>query len=222
MCTYPLELLDGHLFIELDGARWLIDTGAPTSFGDPGSVSIEGENLDLPRQHNGLTVQALRDFVGVTIAGLLGTDVLNLFDHVYRISDGKITLSQSELHLDGDCATLKFLAGTPIVDIRIGGLRTPVFFDTGAQLSYLRDDLLAGWPAAGEGTDFYPGVGEFQIQTFSVSLSLAGVPFTVRCGALPGLLGMTVLPASVHGILSNAILHSRVVGYFPRRCSMVV
>jgi hypothetical protein len=40
---------------------------------------------------------------------------------------------------------------------------------------------------------------------------------TLRCGQLPGLLGMSLMMADVQGILGNAILERKTVGYFPRR-----
>src|SRR5690554_3528836 len=33
MAMMPLHSLDGHLFVEVDRALWLLDTGAPASFG---------------------------------------------------------------------------------------------------------------------------------------------------------------------------------------------
>ena len=32
-CSYPLTLHEGHLLIEVDGRRYLVDTGSPSSIG---------------------------------------------------------------------------------------------------------------------------------------------------------------------------------------------
>ena len=45
------------------------------------------------------------------------------------------------------------------------GVERRMFFDTGAQISYLQDDVLDTFPSAGPVTDFYPGVGQFQTET---------------------------------------------------------
>ena len=36
MNTLPLQVREGHVFVELGGELWLVDTGAPTSFGTSG------------------------------------------------------------------------------------------------------------------------------------------------------------------------------------------
>ena len=53
-------------------------------------------------------------------------------------------------------------------------------------------------------------------------MSFGGVVFTLRCGTLPGLLGMRLLVAGTQGTVGNAILKNRTVGYFPRRRVMVL
>lgn len=97
-----------------------------------------------------------------------------------------------------------------------------MFFDTGAQVSYFQDDLLATFPPAGVVSDFYPGVGQFETDTFMVPFVLGEEAFSLRCGQLPDLLGMTLQMARVQGIVGNAILRDRMVGYFPRRRMMAL
>jgi hypothetical protein len=65
--------------------------------------------------------------------------------------------------------------------------------------------------------DFYPGFGEFETATHHVPVSLGSLSETLRCGCLPGLLGMSLMMADTQGILGNAILYGRTAGYFPRR-----
>ncbi len=45
MTTLPLHLRNGHLFLETAGALWLLDTGAPTSFGLP--LTLAGQQFRL-------------------------------------------------------------------------------------------------------------------------------------------------------------------------------
>ncbi|HNQ90149.1 MAG TPA: hypothetical protein PKM73_16145, partial [Verrucomicrobiota bacterium] len=46
MNTLPLRFKDGHLFVEIGGELWLLDTGAPTSFGTWRSLTISGERAN--------------------------------------------------------------------------------------------------------------------------------------------------------------------------------
>jgi len=220
--TLPLQLRDGHVFVEIAGELWLLDTGAPAGFGASPAVTIAGERFELNADYLGLTAATLSEFVGVPCAGLLGADVLGRFDHIFDSAAGQLTVSTAELSHSGQQVRLDDLLGIPIVTAHIGGRPYRMFFDTGAQISYLQEDALKGFPAAGRVADFYPGFGQFETDTHEVEISLEGVPFTLRCGTLPGLLGMSLLVSGTDGIVGNAILSERTVGYFPRRGVMVL
>jgi hypothetical protein len=222
MNTLPLKLRDEHLFVELEGELWLLDTGAPTSFGRFPTLSIAGKQFGLGTDYLGLNAATLSQFVGVPCMGLLGADVLSQFDHIFDTAGGQLSVSTAELSHSGQSVRLEEFMGIPIVTVRIGGKDYRMFFDTGAQISYFQDDSLMEFPFAGNVTDFYPGVGQFETGTYEVPVSLGGVTFTLRCGMLPGLLGMTLMMANTKGIVGNTILANRTVGYFPRRDLLVL
>ena len=121
------------------------------------------------------------------------------------------------------CAHLcaDFLA-IPIIKANIDGTIRPMFFDTGAQISYFQDESLTAFPTAGTITDFYPSLGQFETETCSVDVTLENVRYTLRCGSLPGLLSVTLSMANTEGIIGNEILRNRVAGFFPRRQKLVL
>lgn len=217
MNTLPLQLRQGHLFVELGGELWLLDTGAPSSFGTLRSITIAGEQFSLGTTYLGLSAATLSQFVGVPCVGLLGADVLGCFDHIFDTASGRLSVSASELSHSGQSVRLDEFMGIPIVSARVGGSDYRMFFDTGAQISYFQDASLAGFAPAGSVTDFYPGVGRFQTDTHEVPVSLGDTSFLLRCGSLPGLLGATLMMADTQGIIGNQVLIDRVVGFFPRR-----
>jgi len=212
-----LILKDGHPFVELEGRLWLFDTGAPTSFGDVQSITIDGEQAALGSNYMGLSAETLSRFVGVQCSGLLGADILGNFDHILDCASGTISVSKSELPHSGQRLSLSEFMGIPILTARIAGHDYRMFFDTGAQISYFQDDSLAEFPDAGSVTDFYPGVGQFHTDTHQVDVALGTISITLRCGILPGLLGATLKMADTQGIIGNQVLVNRIVGYFPRR-----
>lgn len=217
MAILQLQFRDSHIFVVLNDELWLVDTGASTSFGTPSELSIAGEQFKLGTSHQGLTADMLSQFVGVPCVGLIGADILGRFDHIFDVAGGTLTISASELSLSGQRIRLTEFTGVPIVTARIGARDYRMFFDTGAQISYLQDGSLANWPSAGSMTDFYPGFGRFETETYEVQVSLGGVTFTLRCGTLPDSLGSTLMMANTVGIIGNAILANQSVGYFPRR-----
>lgn len=218
--TYPLHFERGHLFIELDDEKWLIDTGAPNTFGARAFV-INGQRVEPLTSDRGLNAETLSRYVQVSCVGLIGVDVLNRFDHLFDVSGQTLTVSDEQLPHNGTAVDLDAFIGIPIVTAWIGGRDHRMFFDTGAQLSYLEDDALAGFPAAGSFEDFYPGIGPFRLETRRVGMSVGGIPFSLRTGALPEALGTALMMARTTGIISNAVMADRVVGYFPRRRRMV-
>jgi hypothetical protein len=222
MTELPLHLRDGHLFLELDGALWLLDTGAPASFGAAGTVTIEGRPFELERSYVGLDAATLSGWVGVPCAGLLGADVLGEFDALLDAPRGRATVSSATLEHTGTSIALEQFMGIPIFAVEVRGARHRMFFDTGAQVSYFQDDALSTFPAAGKVQDFYPGVGRFETDTFTVDAAIGGVPFRLRCGSLPPLLVLTLPMAGVSGIVGNELLADRAVGYFPRRGLLVL
>jgi len=222
MSTLPLHFRVGHLFVEAGGAWWLLDTGAPASFGSVPTLSLAGQQVQLGSNYIGLTPASLSQFVGVECAGLLGADVLGQFDLLLDASHNIVAVSTAELQHSGQFLRLDEFMGIPIVSVKIRGADFRMFFDTGAQVSYFQDDSLTDFPPAGTMTDFYPGVGQFRTETHDVEVTVGATAFTLRCGTLPGLLGATLMLAGTQGIIGNQVLIERSVGFFPRRRLLVL
>ena len=220
MATLPLLLRNEHLFVETAGGLWLVDTGAPTSFGP--ALTVAGEQFRLRNSSLGLTAETLSEFVGVECVGLLGADVLGRFDTVLDLPNGRVTISTDQLAHGGVAVRLDEWMGIPIVGVAIRGVAYRMFLDTGAQVSYFQHETLTSFPAIGRVTDFYPGFGKFETETYAVDLRLGGFEFTLHCGQLPGLLGATLLVAGTHGVIGNHVVRDRQVGYFPRRSLLVL
>jgi hypothetical protein len=222
MTTYPLHLRDGHLFLQLDGALWLLDTGSPSSFGTQPGPSIAGRQFDISPEFHGLDVASLGKFVGVNAAGLLGADVLNEFNWLFDVRASVATIGPDRATLLGTEVPFESRMGLPVLNVSITDREHRMIFDTGAQLSYLHTDGLAQFPGVGRMEDFYPGFGTFETETHDVPMRLGGIPFTVRCGALPALLQTTLSLFGTEGIIGNQMLGSRTMGYFPSRGVMVI
>jgi SAM-dependent methyltransferase len=222
MDTYATQFFNGHLFVKIGDDLWIIDTGAPTSFGDPDILTIGTLEFSVASDFMGMNASALVEFIDHPVAGLLGMDVLGKFDLLIDAPRSRLVLSTETLDLQGAAISCDSVSGIPTVDVQIDGHFNNWFFDTGAQVSYWQDDSIANYPDAGDITDFFPSFGEFTTQTHHVTISLAGSAFSFRCGSLPGLLGMSLSMAGVNGILGSEILKGRVTGFFPRRNQLVL
>lgn len=222
MQTNQLILENGHPFITLPEGTFLLDTGAPTSFGRVSPIILDRQSFALPPGYMGLTAQVLSTYVGRETDGILGADILNQFDILIDLPQSRVCFSTAPMECDGEVLPLDFCMGVPIVASTVSGKSVKMFFDTGAQISYLQDDGLSSFPAEGIVTDFYPGVGQFSTDTFRTPIQLGCAVYELRCGRLPTLLGMTLMLAGTGGIIGNEILRGRLAGYFPRRRRLVV
>ncbi len=215
----PLYFRNGHVFVEIGRNLWLLDTGSPASFGGEGLI-LAGREFHPPTDYLGLTVKKLSNHVSVECAGLLGCDILNCFDVVMDLPGERIEFSSEELPTGGQTIPIEdVVEGIPIVPAAINQAEQRMFFDTGAGISYWQDIAsLETFPPAGEIVDFYPGMGEFRLETYRVDVTLGPLTATCRCSALPASLqGLLQMAENVSGIIGNEIMRDRKIGYFPRR-----
>lgn len=222
MESYPLTLEDGHLFVGLAEGRFLFDTGAPRSFGRVSPVKLEDQSFDIQPSYLGLTAEVLSTWLGRETDGLLGGDIINEFDTLIDVPQSRIGFSVVPLQCVGVELTLDEVMGVPILHATIGREPVRMFFDMGAQISYLQIESLAGFPAEGSVTDFFPSIGQFCTESFRVPIQIDGSRYELRCGRLPALLGMTLMLAGTQGIVGNEVVRERVAGYFPRRGRLVL
>src|SRR5690606_22962028 len=171
------------------------------------TVTLAGEAFDVAGDYLGLDAATLSRFVGVDCAGLLGAEVLGRFDLILDVPTGTLEVSTSELELAGVEIPLDEFMGIPIVSGRVRSRDYRLFFDTGAQISYLQDDdVRSTFPAADSVTDFCPGIGQFETDTHIVDVVLGEFEARLRCGSLPGRLGATLMLAGTQGIVGNEVL----------------
>ena len=71
-----------------------------------------------------------------------------------------------------------------LVTAAIDGTPARLFFDRRAALVYSIQPS-SSTPAEGTATDFHPGWGRFQIDTFRVRIQLGEQDHDLRCGRLP-------------------------------------
>lgn len=213
----PLALRNGHLFVQFGGEELLLDTGAPCSFNSSQALEVAGRHFTLQDSYLGLTRSELSDLVCTDTSGLIGVDVLSSFDVVMDLPNGTITFSTGPLEFGGCPVALEEFMGIPICCAHVGGRDFRMFIDTGAQISYIHPEVLRTFPHAGTVSDFYLGIGQFQVETHMVDVMVGETTFALRCGNLPELLDVTIRLAGAQGIIGNEMVLGRTVGYSSRR-----
>jgi hypothetical protein len=208
--TYPLTVHAGHLLMEVDGRRYLVDTGSPWSLGRA-PVRLAGREFAMQSSDlMGHTCEALAGMVGTPFAGLLGTDILGEFDLEVSLRDGTLTLSEGLLEMP-DGLPVELVQGVPLLECEVAGKPVRMFFDTGAPLSYLGEETVQGCAALGEAEDFHPLLGRFRVPTFSVPVTAWAQSMTVRAGQMPMVLEMALSLGGADGILGTEVLEHGVL-----------
>ena len=220
------------IYIELDESLWVFDTGSPGSFGSKSSASICGRTFKVPSSYLGISISSIGKHVVPKCVGLLGMDILGQFDFNIDLSSESIEVSTEKLICDGieiqlETTSIEGLEAltsseVPAINAHIDGRNFRMVFDTGAEISYLQDDIINSFPEAGHFKDSYPGFGNFDTDTYRIDLTLQSEKFLVRCGRLPYSVGIPLTALGVQGIVGNEILKNRKVGFFPRRNIMVI
>ena len=201
--THPLVFRNNHLYVEIEGALWVYDTGADSSFGNR-STGLLGPKEDIPELYAGqFSAEDISGFLGETVAGIIGADIINRYDHIIDLKTSRLTVSDGDLTSEGIVQPLELFMGVPMLKANIGGATHSLFFDTGAQISYFQGIAPADAVDAGDLEDFFPTVGPFRTQTKHINVGLNVLSHTLRCGKLPGMMGMALSMANVSGMRPN-------------------
>jgi hypothetical protein len=214
---HPMKLHDGHVLVDSAGMTVLMDTGSPFSVG--ASEFPFGGSMVTPRSSfGGVTIESLSREVGASIDALVGMDVIADIDLRLDVPNSRIEITRDEMKLSNNAPHLRFVCGIPILKADLAGNRqVSLVFDTGAKLSYLRHDFLAGAEPYRKGVDFYPGHGRFVTSVYRVTLGLAGAAHEVDFGILPDRLERTLLSGLADGIVGSELLVGREVVLASRR-----
>jgi hypothetical protein len=219
---YPLELQRDHLLLRLPEGYWIVDTGSPQSFGDHRTVNLANKVFEVSSNLMGLDAKTLSGLSGIRVQGLIGTDILNEFDILFDVPAGEVTFSDLPLSNDGKSISIDFVMGVPTTNLEIQGREVAMVFDTGATFSYWQAPELDSFSEKEIRMDYFPGIGEFEVKTFHVPITLGDLEFQLECGRLPEMLGLTLSLIGVEGILGNEFFREIKLGYLPRRKQIVL
>lgn len=216
----PLVFKRQHLFIHTAAGLWVYDTGSPVTIGETGFNPLNSNAVKFR------SMSDISEFLGVKVVGLIGTDVLNAYDHLIDLREGHLCLefSEAKLTCEGRAQSLDFISleagvkpSIPTLRASVGDQEATYIFDTGAQLSYRIGQKPEGHVPCTPADDFWLPIGEFNTETYHAQVTLSGFSPSARFGVPPPLLTQTLNANAVTGIIGNELMIGRLTGYFPRR-----
>ena len=219
---YKLKYCNGHIYAEIEGFDWLIDTGSPSSFGKVSSIKILDKTFELEDSLLDLNADTLSEYVNHQVVGLLGTNVLNEFNILFEVKNKIIIFSEDKIEITGEVFNIKEVMGVPVIQTQVDNKEISVMFDTGAQLSYFQREIIDKEDSLGIVKDFYPGIGYFDTETAMINIKLGQLNYTVQSGYLPKNMNMGLLMTGTEGIIGNDIMLESAIGYFPKENKLVL
>jgi hypothetical protein len=207
MNTFPVKFLDGHIIAHMKKFDYIMDTGSPFSFGRGTTVVINGKNFPINSVgFGGVTADSISKLSGLKVDGLIGMDILIHFD--IRFTRNQITFSVTPIHHAGTAIKLPVDTGmvVPIITLNIGHKDRKIFFDTGAKLSYLSEDLLVG-VSTGEVEDFHPSIGTYKTKVYEIDVIIDGKVETLTFGSLPSSIRMLLQMSQTKGVIGTQLLN---------------
>jgi hypothetical protein len=205
---YPLQLFNGHAIVHTQNDVILLDTGAPMSLHNNSQFHFEETLHRCNSGLRGVTTGSISELLGMDITALMGADVLSRYHVLLDYRNLQAKFSTDPIVFEGRTIGLESFMGIPIIKLTISGNEHRFFLDTGAQYSYVSEQLIRTFPPAGEVQDFYPGVGQFQISCHDVELMLGADVFNARCGNPPALVQQMLTMGNCQGIIGADLFNN--------------
>ncbi len=208
METISITKEQGHILFSIGDKRALLDTGSPTSIATE-AFGFLGEQHNLPRNLMGVAPQTMADVTGFPFDILIGCDILSHYTMRLRWTDGYLDIGEDIP--DGNlCTPLQTLEGLPIFPLHLQGAQVKGILDTGAHLSYIDPERVAGRSRSGRREDFHPCVGRFFADTYSMPTALDHSPVNIEYGIMPdglaALLGIVLQLAGASAVVGTQLL----------------
>ena len=215
MAKETFELVAGHIFIEKEGKRFLLDTGSPISFGSAGSVRLFGNSVSLVANAPPLDAIAIGKQVGnlatppldLVLDGLLGTPLFRGLALTVDWEARTVTTRSAGTETRGWRGDQ--IGGLPSALLFINGRQITAVPDTGARSCFADPRLLAGSPVVGKTRDFFPGHGSFETTVHSVQLGLDGETETFRVAGAPPVIVKAMRAAGADALIGTDLMMRR-------------
>ena len=204
MRTYNTQIVHGYLIVMVDGKPCVLDSGSPFSVGYA-PLLVAGREFPVYDSYLDVCPAYLADHIGTRVEGLIGADILAHFNVHIRREEQLIEFS-SHASTGAVLLPLSSFMNIPILPIKVAGRVVRAFFDTGATLSYLLPEHLADFESCGKQEDFYPLLGNFMTDVYSIGVGIGGEECEFRFGELPEELRMMLEAGQVQAIIGTELL----------------
>ncbi|MDF1667397.1 MAG: hypothetical protein P1V97_36965 [Planctomycetota bacterium] len=224
VAIFPIKVVNKHIILLLPEGPCLLDTGSPYCIGAR-SFQFLGQDRRKAEDFMGIALTDLGPHIGADIEFLIGANALETVSFVIDWERLEFRVSEDPLCLEGVKIELEMTAPVPIVNPRVNGISRRLFFDTGAQISYLNKVHLADLKSQETVKDFHPSIGEYETPSYSLDVRFSPKlesETAMAFGVLPEVLERALLPSKVDGIIGSEIFETHLGGFDYRESLMIL
>lgn len=207
---YKIELFEGHVLINVDEKKYLIDTGSQITLSKESNIKLADKIYsDVMSNFLGLNIDEIEKLLGRQIDGLIGADILSDFIVTFDLINMILVLSDQINYEGRNSFELGFVMGIPIINCFINKKSVKLIIDTGAHLSYLNPELTNNEQPVGKKRDFHPMIGRFETDIYKLTTTINSINIDVTYGNLPEMLQTLVSLTGASGIVGFDIFKDR-------------
>ena len=197
---YRYELLNNHYVADIDGKKFLIDTGNTYSFqvdAIPGNIVIDGYPHQLTPETRLDTEEKKRktyDLIGCPyLDGFIGIDIIKKTGlTIYK--DGWLEFAIRDV-LGSIRTELSQYRGYFLVKAQSNGVSGSMLVDLGATVGYgIREAFCGETPYCLDKYDYNPELGEMHSKMYHQDVTIAGITRTMDMGYNKDVMGRPLCP----------------------------
>ena len=175
---YNYELINNHYIINIDGEKYLLDTGSPFSFWVSNPVKelvIDGNKYPLNSRPSNFNVDETTNLVGIEVDGFIGMDIISATGlTIYK--NGTIEFAIKEIDGRETSMTTRW----PLMTNIGCNLMTGKFvIDTGAKYGYGVNGLFYQQRPFSRVKDYNPSLGHLEGDIYHLNVVIGGQNKTI-------------------------------------------
>ena len=175
MRAYSYELSNNHYIVDIDGKKYLIDTGLGWSFWTYkpiDSVKIDGKSFHLMSKPYNLDLAKTEKLVGLKVDGFIGLDIIR--ETSLTVYKNNILVFEAMAIEDGKVIPLSFDDSISFKIKYDDNIMRKFVIDTGAKFGYGLGNLFAGKQPFAHVDDYNPILGDLDSDIYHLTINVAG------------------------------------------------
>ena len=184
----PIKTVNNHIILD-NGQNILVDMGCPVSFHNSGIIVLGETRINVFSSLPMVSAEFLSEKIGCQIDGLIGMDLMNRVPTSIRLNDGIMIFDDDARYsIQFQMYPLSRMAGGLLaITMSVNHKKVKMVVDTGAQISYIREEFLSGLALDKTMEDFSLYNSRFPTDTYICKTdTLIGSPaFSQRFGIPP-------------------------------------